>query len=242
VRRHLVIRPVHIRLVAAGAIDSGSSVVRDDELCTSAKELECSDMATDPVRHFLARCGVCERVAAGTQHRHKQRGWLAIASLAVVNRYARASPIDERLFARTVLLPKDNVLLPSPDLVELTKPAVAVAGGMSLAILLPEQLQGEVLVGLKLLMDRRPIRHCPDRLRLPPGPGGKQLLLQLPVVNLDRQRPAQTRSLSAFQVSMDGRLCDVAAARDLLLGEPQTEAQPENFLDLTDGQPPGWQI
>ena len=41
---------------------------------------------------------------------------------------------------------------------------------------------------------------------------------------------------------MDGRLCDVAAARDLLLGEPQAEAQPENFFDLTDGQPPGWQI
>jgi hypothetical protein len=58
------------------------------------------------------------------------------------------------------------------------------------------------------------------------------LLLQLPVVDLGRQRPAQTGNLRAFQVSMNGRLCDVAAARDLLLGEPQAEAQPENFLIL----------
>jgi len=62
---------------------------------------------------------------------------VAIPSVAVINRNSRASPIDESLFARTVLLAQNHVLLPPPNLVELTKPAVAIPVGMSFAILLP---------------------------------------------------------------------------------------------------------
>ena len=61
--------------------------------------------------------------------------------------------IDEHLLAGAVLLPQHQVEFLQPPPVEIAEAAVAVAVRVGLAVLLPEQLQGDVFVGLQFPMN-----------------------------------------------------------------------------------------
>jgi hypothetical protein len=58
-----------------------------------------------------------------------------------------------------VFLPQDDVELTFPAAVELAEPAVLVAVGMGLAVLLPEKLKGDVLVAVELAVERGEVRQ-----------------------------------------------------------------------------------
>src|SRR5664279_540846 len=88
--RHLVVRAVKIRLVAAGARDAGSWVVRHQELRGALEKLEGAHMAIDPVRQVLAQRRPGEGVCAGAEHGDEDRGGRGLAALAVVDRHAIA--------------------------------------------------------------------------------------------------------------------------------------------------------
>ena len=147
---HLVISAVEIRLIAAGSSDTGARVIGNDQLRRAAEELESLHVAVDPVRQILAQGGSRKGVGAGAEHGDEHRCRCGLAGFAVMNRHGVAGPVDERLLARLVVLPEHDILIPVPSLIQLTEPAVAIAVRMSFAILLPEQLQRQMLVCLKL--------------------------------------------------------------------------------------------
>src|SRR5450631_1412894 len=118
---------------------------------------------------------------------------------------------------------------------------IAIAVGVALAALLPDQLQGQVLVRLQLLMDLRPFRlrmFPPNRRR---GPLRKQRPLDLLVIPVLRRRPLHPGRLRGRQVLVDGALRDGATAGNLVLAQSEG-MEPQNFLQLAHGQPLLWQL
>ena len=59
-------------------------------------------------------------------------------------------PIDKGFLSRLMIVPEHDVAVPIPPLIELTKTAITVAVRVRFPILLPEQLQREMFVSLKL--------------------------------------------------------------------------------------------
>ena len=68
-----------------------------------------------------------------------------------------AGPVDEELLAGPVGLAHDHVDPADVGAVVLAEVGVAVAVGVIAAVLLPEELQGDVLVGAQLLVHLRPV-------------------------------------------------------------------------------------
>jgi hypothetical protein len=64
-----------------------------------------------------------------------------------------AGVIDKQLLAGPVFLPQDDFLPPQPAAVEIAEPAIAIAIRVLIPVLIPEKLQGDVLVVLQLLAD-----------------------------------------------------------------------------------------
>jgi hypothetical protein len=62
--------------------------------------------------------------------------------------------VHEQLLARAMLLAQNDILFVQPVAVELAIPTVAIPFGLNLVILLPQQLQGDVLVGGQFAMQR----------------------------------------------------------------------------------------
>ena len=58
-----------------------------------------------------------------------------------------------KAFSGLVLLPHHHVELFAPALIQFAESAVAVAFGIGVAVLFPEQLQGHVAVSAELLVD-----------------------------------------------------------------------------------------
>ena len=91
---------------------------------------------------------------------------------------------------------------------------------MLLDVLLPKQLQRDVLVGLELFVNDGEVRLgllVASRHPLP----AEQQLLQLSVVTISRQRPLDAGRLGPFQVVVNAALADRATARDLALSQAQ---------------------
>src|SRR6476646_3039081 len=137
------------------------------------------------------------------------------------NRWSR--PVDEHLLAGLVLLPEHDVLCPAPALVQLAESAVAVSIRLAFAILFPEQLQGDMLVGLQLLANGAEIDAAMSNRFRVFRPGGKQQLIEPPVIVLIGQRPPESGRAGSLEITMDRGLTDRAASRDLVLPEMQTE-------------------
>ena len=106
---------------------------------------------------------------------------------------------------------------------------------------MPDQLQRQVLVGLQLFVNLRPIRF---RMFSPDGGSGplwKQCLLGLLVIPTLGQRPLGAGRLRRGHVFMDGALGNGTTAGDLMLAQSEG-MEPQNFLQLAHGQPPLWQL
>ena len=73
-------------------------------------------------------------------------------------------PIDEQLLAGFVFLAQNDILFPTPALIEFTEPAVPIAVRVGFPVLFPEQLQGNEALCLALLMNGRKVRRGSIRL------------------------------------------------------------------------------
>src|SRR6202795_5003272 len=68
-------------------------------------------------------------------------------------------PIDEQLLAGLVFLTQHHVLLAPPALKQLAETGIAIAVGVGLPVLLPEQLLGQVSMYLPLLVKLSEVWH-----------------------------------------------------------------------------------
>lgn len=138
--------------------------------------------------HLLVGSGFGIGIAGNAKRADKQRR-LADAAIGVMNRNRCAGPIDEQLLARLMLLAQHHILLFPPAPVELAEAAVAVAVQVLLAILLPQQLLGEIAVLPQLLADVNEVWLGPLRRLLGSLIRGKQRRFQAVLIPLFRQRP-----------------------------------------------------
>src|SRR5450432_498320 len=214
---HLVISAIEIRFVTARSRDAGARVVWDEESRRAAEELKRLHMAVDPVRHPLSKSSTCKGVGAGTEHRDKDRGRHGFTAVTVIDRDRVARPIHKRFLPRLVVLPEHDIAAAVPSLIQLAEPAVTVAVRMRFPILLPQELQRQMLVRLKLGMELGEINTRPGLRRRPQWPCRKQQLIQLLFIKIVRQRPTEMSGCRPLQISMNGRLADRATAGDLVL-------------------------
>lgn len=128
--------------------DRGLQIIRDDDLGDPAEELPGAHMRADPVAQILPGGGLREGVAAGAQHRHEHGGLTRLAALRVIYRNGGSGVVHEHLLAGAVLLPQHQVELLQPSPVQIAESAIAIALRVALPRLLPDQLQGQVFVGL----------------------------------------------------------------------------------------------
>src|SRR5262245_48568053 len=155
--RHLLIRPIDIRLVEAGFGDARFKIVADDDRRHAAKVSEGVLVRVDPIGQRLrpGRFRVWQR--RSTKNRDEQLGREDLASDPINDLQLRAGVIDKHPLAGDMRLAhrrRDPLL---PGSVQVAKTRVRVPAEMFLAILLPEQLQRDARP-LQLAMDLRPIR------------------------------------------------------------------------------------
>jgi hypothetical protein len=121
VLRHFVVGSIEIRLIAAGAVDTGLRVIRDYELRGSVEVIEGGDVAGHPVWQIPAQGGLGEGVGAGAQYGYEEKSRRDVAGQAAVDGHRRPGPIDECLFAGTMFLPHHDASVPMPLLVQLAE-------------------------------------------------------------------------------------------------------------------------
>jgi len=115
-------------------------------------------MRADPVGQIAVQGGFGIGVVTGAQHSHEQIDRHDFTRLLVGEGDRVPGVVHEQLLAGTMLLAQNDILFVQPVAVELAIPTVAIPFGMNLAILLPEQLQGDVLVAGQFPMQRRKIQ------------------------------------------------------------------------------------
>src|SRR5882762_1261398 len=76
---------------------------------------------------------------------------------AAIDGDGRTRPVDEEFLAGLVFLSQNYVLRSTPALVEITEPAVLVSLWVGRPIFFPEQLEGNALALLALLLEHRKI-------------------------------------------------------------------------------------
>ena len=156
----LAVGGIQFRFIAAGMLDCRFRVVGDDDFRRSTKELQSAHMRFDPAGQILAAGGFGKGIAAGAENRDKQRGLeIHFAGLLVIDGDLVASVVNEKLLSGAVVVPENYVEMFHPVAVELAESAVAVAVGMILAILFPEQLQRQIAVTLQLLTNGAEVRR-----------------------------------------------------------------------------------
>jgi hypothetical protein len=70
-----------------------------------------------------------------------------------MNRNRSTGPIDKHPLARFVLLAQHDIELRAPALIQVAESGVAIAFWIRLPVLLPQQLQGHMLVLLQFLVN-----------------------------------------------------------------------------------------
>ncbi len=228
---------VQFGLVATGMFDTGLGVVRDRDLGHTTKEFQGADMGVDPASQLLAAARFGEGVIAGAEDGDKQRGFeVGLACEPIINGNLVAGVVDEQSFSGPVFLPEDHIQALLPLAIELTKTAIAIAIGVLLAILFPDQLECKVVMGLQILADRGEVRQ----IGLAPCLGGPRRTadhrFQPPIIPIGRQRPAYADGCGCFQISMNCALGDTTTASNLLLLQPQRR-KAKNFFELTHAEP-----
>jgi len=143
----LAVGAIDLRVVEAGLDDRHFGVVRHQQPRRAAEEGEGLHVAIDPVGELLAPGGAGEGQAGGTQHPDEDVRRLCLAAAAVDDhRHGVAGVVDEELVAAKMRLAHRHRQAGFPAAVELAKPAVAMAVRMSLDVLVPQDLQGDVLL------------------------------------------------------------------------------------------------
>ena len=205
----------------------------------AADRLEGSGMGADPVGERLrpARLGVGE--VGGAQHGDKNLRRPGLAGQPVDDhRHRVAGIIDKQLVAAGMGLPHRDRDPRGPAAVQLAEPRVAIPVGFSLDVLVPQDLQRDVLA-LQLPVNRRPVRLGTAPVTLLLAGRGEELRFQHCVGHFGRQRPAEPSGSKPLQCQPDGRRRHADPARDLVAGHPGG-IQPKHVAHLAHRDPLCW--
>jgi hypothetical protein len=135
----------------------------------------------------------------------------------IINRHRLSGVIDKQFLAGTMFLAHDRIDLMGPLTVQMTKLAVLIALGVLLFMFLPQQHQSDTFVP-QLLVNIGPVRNS-ALVGWHSGQLGIQQLLQLIVVDINRQRPAQGGLLETKKILGHRAAGNVAAFGDLAIAD-----------------------
>ena len=166
-------------------------------------------MRPDPVRQLLAGGRLGVGVAARPEDSDEELDRPFLADAPINDRGPFTREVDEGLLAGPMHLTHRRPEAPSPAPVDLAKLAVAVAVGMDLGILLPQELQRDP-DALELTVDLRAIG--PDPVPHRRGPR-KQPGLERRIVQLGRHWPAHPAGGRPLQIERDRADADRAGVR-----------------------------
>ena len=205
---HVAIGAVDLRIVETGLDHRHLGVVGNQQPGGAAEVDERLDVGVDPVGQGLGPARTGERQARTAHHRHEDVRAPDLAGSAVDDhRHGVAGVIHEQLVAAQMRLAHRHRQPRFPAPIEVAKPAVAVTVRMSFDILVPQDLQRDVLA-LQLAVQRRPIGLEPPSLAaLGPGRAIKAGL-ESGVGLVKRQRPRQARLVKPPEHLTDRRTRD----------------------------------
>src|SRR5579863_510658 len=152
----------------------------------------------------------------------------------VVDRDGGSRPIDEQLLAGLVFLTQNHVLLAPPALKQLAETRIAIAVWVSLPVLLPEQLLGQVGMYLPLLVKVGKVRHRQNGGARPwwTAEQGRLQPLFVPILT---KRPGDSRRFGSLQILVDGSEANRATTGDLPQPQAHFKSQSQNFFGLAHG-------
>ena len=230
----LGVGPVELGVVEAGLRDGRFQVVGHRDLAHAAVVRPHVLVRPEPRPEILApgRLGVQEPGTAEHPDEDLRPRGLARAWVDDLHRVARE--VDEAPLAGPVAEAHHDVLAGEPGLVVVAELAVAVAVGVLLFPLDPDEPERDVAVAtLQLPVHLPPVGDGPARCERRRGRRVEQLLEPL-VVEVVRQRPPEAAGLGSCQHLVDGRLAGPGARGDLPVGEP-CGLEPQGFSDLSHG-------
>ena len=132
-----------------------------------------------------------------------------------------------------VIVPEHHVPVAVPALVEFAETTVAVAVRLSFAVFLPEQLQRQVFVSLKLAVQFGEIQTRPGLpMAVRSGRFGNRSSSSRRSSKSSGNGHVSFGGRGLFQIPMNGRLADRATAGDLVLVQAQTKTQRRTSLIL----------
>src|SRR6266851_919253 len=238
-RCQLGVGAVDLRLVEAGLDHGDFGVVRHQQVRHPADRLESPGVCADPISERLgpARLGIGE--VGGAQYRDKDLRRPGLAGQPVDDhRHRVAGVIDKQLVAAGMGLPHRNRDPGGPAPVQLAEPRIAIPVGMPLDVLVPKDLQRDVLA-LQLAVNRRPVGLGATAVTLLLADPGKELRFQRRVGQLARQWPVQPGDREPLQCQPDGRERHADSAGDLVAGYPGG-LQPKHVAHLAHRDPLCW--
>ncbi len=138
----ILIGGVDVGLVPAGLGDTRLQIVGDQHGTGAAEVAEHPYMGAGPVGQALAEVGLGVGVARCPQDADEDGGVTQFAGVGVDDRHGGAGVVDEAFLTGFVGLSQRGLEVFLPTAEPLAKPAVAVAVGVGLAVLLPQEQQG----------------------------------------------------------------------------------------------------
>ncbi len=235
-RRHRRVAAVHLGVVERGLFDAALEIVGDQQPRGRPEVAEHAHVGADPVRQRLrpGRLGVGE--AGGTEHGHEDLRHADLAGHRIGDRHPLAGVVDERLVPGHVLLTHCRRQPPLELAEQLAEPAIGIAVGMNLSILVPQNLQVDGGT-LELQRQRRPVR-----LGAEPCPGthaaiGEQPRHQSLVGEVRGQRPTDPRRRRSGQILPHRARRDAQLPPDRPRARPSTKAQRQQLPYPPHGQP-----
>ena len=192
--RHFTIGAVNHRIVEARLDDGDFSIVRYQKTRNTADRREGAGVGADPIRERL--CPACLGIGQvrGAQYRDENLRRPGLAGQPVNNhRHRVAGIVDKQLVAAHMGLPHRHREPARPAAAQLTETRIPIPVGMLLDVLVPQDLQGDVLVALEFAVHRRPVGLGMATMTLLGADGGKEPRFEHRIAHLRRQWPAQPR-------------------------------------------------
>jgi len=227
VPRHLAIRPVHRRLVKAGAGDAGLEVVTHHLARDAAEVGERAHVRADPVRQRLSPDSTGVGEARRAQHGDKDLRLTLLPACPLHHRHRAAGKVDEQTLASRMHLAQRGLQPAGPLTIQVAEPGIAEPVRRSRAILLPQQGQRHV-GSAQLPVHPHPVRHR-AAVHRNVRHGREQQRLQPLVVEPVRQRPAQPRPPCPAHVAVHRAQTQSQALRNHALRQTLSEVQPQDL-------------
>jgi hypothetical protein len=149
----IIVGGVDVRFIPTGLADTTFQVVGDNGFGNTAVKGKSTNMGAYPVLKTLTGRGFSIGIAAGTKHGYKDLGLVDCTGRSVNYINSLTGIVNEQLFPCPVFMTHDNIETGCPVTVTVAEPAVLVAIRVLLFVLLPEQIESDLLAGLQFFMD-----------------------------------------------------------------------------------------